>query len=74
MRCAIVPSSELGKNCWLPIRFVGCCFLCYKYETCRYPERVQSEEYSRLLSSLEDAKEQVEKRKQDIEAFRSGWG
>lgn len=72
MRYAIVSSSELGKNCWLPLRFVGSCFLCYKYEMCKHPERVQNDEYSRLLSSLEDAKKQVEKCKQDIEIFRSG--
>lgn len=72
MKCVVVSSSKLGLNCWLPYRFIGC-FLCDRYLTCRYPERVQSVEYDRLVRCLKDAKEQVTKCEQAIVSFKEEW-
>lgn len=34
---AIVNSSELGTNCWLPVRFCG--GRCQRVMVCKYPEK-----------------------------------
>jgi len=37
MKTAIIKSSELGTNCWLPVRFCG--GRCQHVMTCTYPEK-----------------------------------
>ena len=37
--CAVVKSSELGTNCWLPRRFVKDGSRCDRIWTCSYPEK-----------------------------------
>ena len=39
MKIAVVKVSDLGVNCWLPLRFVGECHKCQRYDHCKYPER-----------------------------------
>jgi hypothetical protein len=38
MKAAIIKSSELGSNCWLPARFCGG-DRCPRVEDCNYPEK-----------------------------------
>lgn len=69
MKSVVVKASELGSNCWLPLRFFKQCCLCIKYKSCGYPERVVSEEYERLLRAEEWAKEALEKAREAIKRF-----
>lgn len=38
MKAAIVKSSELGSNCWAPVRFTGGS-RCPRWKECNYPEK-----------------------------------
>ena len=40
-RTAIVNSTELGTNCWLPKRFVTEGSRCERLYTCSYPEKTR---------------------------------
>jgi len=66
MKHAIAKSSELGLNCWLPVRLIGECFKCDKYTTCKYSERVADAEFDTLLKmkaaetqALKDIREKI---------------
>jgi hypothetical protein len=48
MQSGTVKASELGLNCWLPIRLLKQCYRCQRYEICKYPERVASPEFDEL--------------------------
>lgn len=52
MKVAIVKASELGTNCWSPLRFVNSCYACSRYRYCKYPERVANAEFDRLASNV----------------------
>ena len=52
VKVVTVKRSELGTNCWSPLRFVNSCFQCSKYPHCKYPERVANVEFDRLASSV----------------------
>lgn len=60
MQHAIVKSSELGTNCWLPVRFCG--GRCQRVLDCKYPEKrtckaVQTEiEYINAYTKAETEK------------------
>lgn len=43
MKSAIIKSSVLGTNCWMPKRFCG--GECKKVETCTYPEKKTCKAY-----------------------------
>jgi len=69
MRTVIVKASELGTNCWLPLRFFKQCCLCVRYDKCTYPEKVVSKEYERLLRVKKLAEEALEKARKDVKMF-----
>ena len=69
VKVVVVKRSELGTNCWLPLRFFKQCCLCTKYESCSYPERVVNEEYERLLGVEEKARKALEKAREAIKRF-----
>lgn len=60
MKSVVIKSSELGKNCWSPLRFVKHCFKCYKYDKCKHPEKVVDESYDRMQARLDCARAEVE--------------
>ncbi len=37
MKATVIKSSELGTNCWLPVRFCG--GRCQRVMDCTYPEK-----------------------------------
>lgn len=60
MRTAIVKSSELGTECWSAKRFVGECFKCDKYETCKYEVRVENPTYDKIRRLRVEKKQELD--------------
>lgn len=69
VKVVTVKASELGTNCWLPLRFFKQCCLCVRYDKCSYPEKVVSEEYERLLKVEEEAREALKKAREAVKRF-----
>lgn len=55
MQYGTVKLSELGFNCWLPIRLLKQCYRCERYEICKYPERVTSPEFDELVKKYRES-------------------
>lgn len=72
MKAVIVKVSELGTNCWSPLRFVKSCFQCSRYRYCEYPERVVSKEFDALVSAVYIVCRKYAKAKQQMKEFIEG--
>ena len=59
MNTKIIRSSELGTECWLPIRHLGQCWRCDRYWQCKLAVRVVCEEFERLVAAAERARKQL---------------
>ena len=70
MEARIIKSSELGLNCWKPLRFFKKCYQCDSYVRCGYPEKVVNEEYERLLKAEEWARKVLKKAREDVRVFK----
>lgn len=55
VKVVVVKRSELGTNCWKPLRFFERCWRCDRYWRCKYPEKVVNEEYEQLMKAKVDA-------------------
>lgn len=52
MKSVIIEASQLGVNCWRPVRFLNSCHLCPNYKHCKYPERVANKEYDETETEM----------------------
>lgn len=72
MKSVVVKSSELGINCWSPLRFVKQCFKCYKYDRCKHPEKVVDETYDRMQARVDGARAEVKEMLLAMKVYEGG--
>ena len=52
MKVSIIKASQLGTNCFSPLRFLNSCHHCSRYRNCNYTERIANEEHDKIVAEM----------------------
>lgn len=53
LKAFMVKASELGTQCWKPVRFIERCYECDRYFRCTLNVKVKNLAYEELLSKIQ---------------------
>ena len=70
-KIAVASVEEVGTNCWMPIRFLGMCYKCGRYDKCTYPEKVVNPEFEKEKRRVQRQRTKAIK---DFENFKDKFG
>lgn len=70
----VIKSINLGSNCWLPIRFMGECYKCERFDICKYDEKFVHPKAQAGLDRIKEIREEKKRLEERINVEKNKLG